>query len=75
MAESSNVRVVVTVDQKSLKQIEQVAAALKSAGLKVDQIMPVVGSISGEVLATKITALKKVQGVAAVEPDEPMKAI
>lgn len=75
MAEPTNVRVVVTVDPKSLKQIKQVAAALTSAGLKVDRIMPVVGSISGEVASAKIAALKKVKGVAAVEPDEPMKAI
>jgi thiamine biosynthesis lipoprotein ApbE len=68
-------RVVVTVDDESLKQIKQVASALKSAGMKVDQVMSTLGVISGTVDKSKVSALKKVKGVAVVEPDEEMKAI
>lgn len=75
MAEANFLRVVVSVEQQSLKQIKQVAAALKSAGLQVDQVMPVLGVITGEVDAAKIAALKKIKGVAAVEKDEQMSAI
>lgn len=75
MAESNIFRVVVSVEQPALKQIKQVVAALESAGLKVDQVMPVLGIVTGAVDAAKVAALKKVMGVAAVEKDEEMKAI
>ena len=75
MAKKILQRVVVTVDDQFLEKIKSVATGLRSAGMQVDKIMPVVGIVSGEVAQGKMAALKKVKGVANVEIDQEMQAI
>jgi len=59
----------IAVDDQHLDRITEIADALRSAGLDVDQVMKTTGTIVGSVEPTKMTALKNVRGVAAVEPE------
>jgi hypothetical protein len=60
--------VLVTVTDESLKDIQKVATALRDAGLTVDHVMELVGTIAGSIDRGKVTDLSKIPGVAAVEP-------
>jgi len=68
-------RIVVTIEDQYLPEIHAVASALQATGVKVDNILPVSGIITGEVSHLKINDLQKVSGVASVELDEQMHAI
>lgn len=68
-------RVVVTVEDQHLPMIETVANALRLAGMNVTNVMPTVGTITGEVSHANMIALAKVAGVVAVEPDQEMNTI
>ena len=68
-------RIVVTIDDQYLPEIQAVASALQATGVKVGNILPVTGIITGEVSHFKINDLQKVSGVASVELDEQMHAI
>lgn len=65
-------RVVVTVDDAHVSTIQSVAAALRSAGLQVSNVLPTGGIITGEVEQEKMDGLRAVSGVADVERDEEM---
>ena len=75
MSEEQVERIVVTVDDQNLPVIESVVTGLKSAGMKVDEVLPVTGIISGEVARSKLEKLKSVTGVAGVEVESEMQAI
>lgn len=75
MAHDRTERVLVTVSGEHRAAIESVAAALRSAGLRVDDIMKTFGIIKGEAAADRLQALESVPGVIAVEPDQEAKAI
>jgi hypothetical protein len=68
-------RVSVTVDDQHLPEIQTVAIALESAGMRVEQILASTGIITGEVPQSKIEALKRVPGVVDVEIDQEMWVI
>ncbi len=68
-------RVVVTVDDQHLPQIQSVVAQLQSAGMQVGNVMATVGIVTGEVSQAKMQTLESVTGVAAVELDQDMQAI
>jgi hypothetical protein len=57
--------VTVLVDDDHLAAIEEVAAALQGAGLRLGDVLPAVGAITGSV--DDPAALEGVAGVAAVE--------
>jgi hypothetical protein len=74
--------IIVTVADEKLKSIHDVADHLAAEGMKVDQVMPVTGIITGSSSPTKLSALKKVDGVLSVEeeavaylptPDSPVQ--
>ncbi len=74
--------VMVTVTDEKLKDIQRVADTLTAKGMKIDRVMPVVGTISGSVPAAKMSALRAVTGVMSVEeelaaelpsPDSPLQ--
>lgn len=67
--------VIVTVDEEHIAGIESVAAALRQAGMQVHQVMPNIGTITGEVPSGAAQSLSSVKGVASIEPDEGMRAI
>ncbi len=75
MSDEQLERIVVTVDDQNLPVIESVVTGLKSAGMKVNGVLPVTGIITGEVARSKLEGLKSVTGVASVELDAEMQAI
>jgi hypothetical protein len=60
---------IVTVSDDALKNIHQLAEHLGAKGLKVDRVMPVTGVISGSYAGSKMSELKKVDGVQSVEEE------
>lgn len=60
--------VVVSVDDAHLPALSEVVSALESAGMVVDQTMAVLGTVAGRVPATRFDDVRRVDGVAAVEP-------
>jgi hypothetical protein len=75
MSKKTVLRVVVTIDEGSLKRTKVVAGELRSAGMKVEKILPKLGFIAGKVHKDKLKALKKISGVAAIELDQEMNAM
>jgi hypothetical protein len=75
MSDEQVERIIVSVDDQNLPVIQSVATALESAGMKVDEVLPVIGIITGEVAQSKLEGLKSVPGVANVEIDQEMQAI
>ena len=75
MSDEQVERIVVTVDDQNLPVIQSVVTALEAAGMKVEQVLPVIGIISGEVAQSKLEGLKSVPGVANVEIEEEVQAI
>ena len=67
MARSKSV--IVTVTDAALKDIDAVAKQLAAKGMKVDQVLPVTGVISGSCPAGKKATLKAVKGVHSVEDE------
>ena len=72
MSDQQVLRIIVTVDDRHLSKIQTVATTLQSAGMKVGQVLPATGIITGEVSQSKIQALKRVPGVVNVELDQEM---
>ena len=75
MSDEQVERIIVTVDDQNLPVIQSVVTALRSAGMKVDQVLPVTGIITGEVSPSKLEGLRSLPGVAGVEVDREMQAI
>lgn len=75
MSDEQVERIVVTVDDQNLPVIQSVVTALEAAGMKVEQVLPVIGIISGEVAQSKLEGLKSVPGVANVEIEKEVQAI
>lgn len=61
--------VIVTVTDDALKDIQSVAKKLSAKGMKVDQVLPVTGVISGSCPIDKEDALRAVDGVHSLEED------
>jgi len=61
--------IVVMVTDDKLGSINQVADQLVAKGMKVNQVLPITGVISGSAPATKMAALEKVNGVMSVEKE------
>lgn len=61
--------IIVTVTDHMLGDIEQVAQKLAAKGMKVNQVLPITGVISGSCAPAKMSALEKVDGVASVEEE------
>ena len=59
--------VIVSVADDHLDSFAEVVRRIKKAGLKVEQQLEAVGIVSGTIDSTKLAALDKVKGVAAVE--------
>jgi hypothetical protein len=66
--------VTVLVADDRLDAIDEVAAALQLAGLRLGDVLPAAGAITGSVddLAL-LPALSEVEGVAAVEPEQEIQ--
>ncbi|WP_424410573.1 hypothetical protein [Microcoleus sp.] len=75
MSDEQVERIIVTVDDQNLAVIQSVVTGLESAGMKVDEVLPVIGIVTGEVSQSKLKGLRSVPGVASVEIDREMQAI
>jgi hypothetical protein len=75
MSDEQVERIIVSVDDQNLPVIQSVVTALEAAGMKVNEVLPVIGIITGEVAKSKLEGLKSVTGVANVEIDREMQAI
>ena len=66
--------VTVLVADDHLAAIDEVAAALQRAGLRLDRVLPAAGAITGTIDdAAAMEALGAVEGVAAVEPAQEIQ--
>ncbi len=59
--------VIVTVDDVHLAELDAVAQSLRRHGLQVEQVLPEVGLITGQLPVGHALAELRVEGVAAVE--------
>jgi hypothetical protein len=62
-------QVSVSVDQSKLDRLAHVVEEMRRAGLNVDQQLDAIGVVTGSIDPDQIDKLRKVTGVAAVEPD------
>ena len=63
----------VTVDEAHAGAIDEVAARLREAGLRIDRVLPAIGVITGSVAASRLHLVEAVDGVAAVEEQTSFK--
>lgn len=75
MSHPSRERVIVTVDDAHVSNIESLASTFRSLGMTVSNVLSTSGIITGEVPGHAKEEIKKVDGVVNVEPDEEMRAI
>jgi len=68
-------KIVVTVGEEHLPDIQSVRADLESAGMEVEGLMETVGIITGKIPSGKRGAIEGVRGVSSVESDGEMHAI
>ena len=71
----SNVNISVSVDDEYIEKILDVVADLQAAGMNVENIMPILGVITGSVESTQMDALYDVKGVDAVEVSRTFRAM
>jgi hypothetical protein len=68
-----HVPVIVSVDDEHLDRIDHVAARLREAGMRVGRSLATIGTITGSVPASKLSAIRVTEGVAAVEPQREVQ--
>jgi len=68
-------KIIVTIDEQHLADIQTVANNLQFLGMTVDNILSVSGIITGSARRSLIPSLKAVPGVLDVEEDKEMRAI
>jgi hypothetical protein len=71
----SNVNISVSVDDEYTDKILEVVADLLAVGMNIENIMPILGVITGSVESTQMDALSQVKGVNAVEVSRTFRAI
>jgi hypothetical protein len=79
---ASLVPVVVSVWEDHLERLDEIAGRLRAHGLRVDQLLTSLGTVTGRIAPSKIVDLEDVDGVASVErervvqlppPDSPVQ--
>src|SRR4051794_37724839 len=61
--------VLISVEDSHMGRISEVAEKCRDAGLDISHVMNLTGTITGSVEASRLQALKEIDGVAAVEPE------
>ncbi len=64
----------VLVTEPSLPALEDIVSDLKHAGMTIDRVQAVLGTVTGSIDADAIPALREVHGVLDVEPDREVGA-
>ena len=70
MAKTEKQSLVITLSGE--RPIHEVADALKTAGLSVDEVLTEIGIVTGSAHPDATARLKNVRGVADVSPDHPV---
>jgi hypothetical protein len=70
MAGKEKQRLVIMISNK--RPIHEVAHDLKKAGLRVDQVLENIGSVTGSAEMGAVERLRSIPGVADVSPDHPV---
>lgn len=65
-----DIQLQVTVDRAHRNNLAEVADRLRAAGMKVDQELASIGVLTGSADEAKVKALREVEGVVNVEPQE-----
>ncbi|TDD89230.1 hypothetical protein E1202_12095 [Saccharopolyspora karakumensis] len=60
-------RVVVTVRDDQLAEIDELAERLRLAGMRIDQVLGEIGVITGSLEADRLTSAQRLPGVDAIE--------
>jgi len=68
-------KIIVTIDEQHLANIQTVATNLQAVGMTIDNILSISGIITGSAPRSLIPSLKAVPGVLDVEEDKEMRAI
>ena len=63
---------IVTLDDQGLDALSATVAALRGAGLRVDEVLEVTGQVLGTWSEPSLEALLEVDGVASVEESGPV---
>jgi len=74
VAPKADVSVLVTLAESHRHELDAVADRLESAGMSVGQKFRLGGVIAGEVAKDKLGAIRKFEGVSAVEEEPSFKA-
>lgn len=64
---TSDIELIVTVDESHLSRMQEIAENLRAKGLKDIQTLPGIGAIAGRGRSDLVSALRRVSGVAAAE--------
>ena len=67
MGDHQKVTLLVTVDDEYADRVSEVAERLRAVGMKVENLMEVLGTITGSIEADKVELVSHLTGVAHVE--------
>ncbi|CRK57422.1 hypothetical protein [Alloactinosynnema sp. L-07] len=63
-------RILVTLDDTGLSHLDKVVADLREAGMRIEQVIEPVGTITGSAPEEALAAVQEVEGVDYVEPEQ-----
>ena len=66
----SQIKISISVDDAHVDQILEVAEGLRSLGMTVEQMLSIVGVISGSIDSEQVNRLYQVKGVQHIEPEQ-----
>jgi hypothetical protein len=68
-------RVIVTIDDRHLDNMEAIVSDLKAAGMEIADALHSAGIVTGEVSPENLAKVRQVNGIIGVEQDGTMDAI
>jgi hypothetical protein len=71
---ASRCNILVSVDDSAQGDLDAIAAELRAKGMKVVDVMPLGGVITGEAGEADLARLRKVRGISALEIDTTFTA-
>jgi hypothetical protein len=70
---TDKIGIVVTVSEAALERLREVEAALRGAGMDVEQVLDAIGAVTGFASPGQIEIIRRVPGVAAVEASREIR--
>jgi hypothetical protein len=75
MADSTRDRIIVTIADTDLANIQSIANQLRGLGMNISTILPTTGILAGDVSSSNRPKLLSVPGVLAIEDDGEMHLV